>query len=49
MSDIKAAKAATVVAPFIRFTPEEQLVKKQGRDDRRKLIRAQNARSKSLK
>ena len=49
MSETKAAKPAVVAAPFHRFSPEEILRNKAGRDDRRKAIRAQNARSKSLK
>ncbi len=46
-----ATKAATApaVEPCVRYNPEQTLRNKATRDDRRKSIRAQNARSKSLK
>ena len=49
MTEAKSVKLAAVVEPCVRFTPEEILRNKKGRDDRRKAIRAQNTRSKSLK
>ena len=49
MTAVKSAKLAAIVEPCARFTPDEILRNKKGRDDRRKAIRAQNARSKSLK
>ena len=43
------AAAAPAVEPCVRFTPEQALRNKATRDARRKAIREQNARSKSLK
>jgi hypothetical protein len=41
--------AAVAVEPCIRFTPTEVARNKKSRDDRRRLIRAQNARSKTMR
>jgi hypothetical protein len=49
MTDVKAAKSATEIQPLVRYTPEETARNKKARDERRKSIRHQNARSKSLK
>ena len=49
MTDSKAAKNATEIQPLVRYTPEETARNKKARDERRKSIRHQNARSKSLK
>ena len=49
MTPAKSAKPVAAAEPCVRFTPEEILRNKKGRDDRRKSIRAQNTRSKSLK
>jgi hypothetical protein len=37
------------VEPYVRFTPEQVVRNKKEHDERRKAIRAQNARSKTLK
>ena len=49
MTDAKPAKSATEIQPLVRYTPEETARNKKARDERRKSIRLQNARSKSLK
>ena len=49
MSDVKPAKSAVEIQPLVRYTPEETARNKKARDERRKSIRNQNARSKSLK
>jgi hypothetical protein len=49
MTDAKTAKSASEIQPLIRYTPEESARNKRARDERRKSIRHQNARSKSLK
>ena len=49
MTDVKAARSATESQPLVRYTPEETARNKKARDERRKSIRHQNARSKSLK
>ncbi len=49
MIDMKPVKSAAMVEPCVRFTPEELARNKKGRDVRRKAIRDQNTRSKSLK
>ncbi len=49
MIDVKPAKSATEIQPLVRYTPEEAARNKKARDERRKSIRHQNARSKSLK
>ena len=49
MTDVKAAKSAVEIQPLVRYTPEETARNKKARDERRKSIRHQNARSKSLK
>ena len=49
MAETNPAKVAPVVEPCVRFTPEQLARNKKDHDERRKAIRAQNARSKSLK
>ena len=49
MTDMKPAKSAAENQPLVRYTPEETARNKKARDERRKSIRSQNARSKSLK
>ena len=49
MTDVKPAKTALEIQPLVRYTPEEVARNKKARDERRKSIRNQNARSKSLK
>jgi hypothetical protein len=49
LSDTKPGKAATVVEPCLRFTPAEAARNKKNRDERRKAIRDQNARSKTMR
>jgi len=49
MTDVKPAKSAPEIQPIVRYTPEEAARNKKARDERRKSIRHQNARSKSLK
>jgi hypothetical protein len=49
MTEVKAAKSAAEIRPLVRYTPEETSRNKKARDERRKAIRQQNARSKSLK
>lgn len=49
MTDVKPATSAAEIQPLIRYTPEETSRNKKARDERRKAIRHQNARSKSLK
>ena len=49
MTEVKPAKSAAEIQPLIRYTPEETVRNKKARDARRKAIRHQNARSKSLK
>jgi len=49
MTDMKPAKSAVEMQPLVRYTPEEATRNKKARDERRKAIRHQNARSKSLK
>lgn len=49
MTDVKQASNAAEIQPLIRYTPEETARNKKARDERRKSIRHQNARSKSLK
>lgn len=48
-SEPGAIAAVTAVLPCVRFTPAEAARNKATRDARRKSIREQNARSKSLK
>jgi hypothetical protein len=45
----KSAKSPSAVEPCIRFTPTQCAARKKDRDARRKALRDQNARSKSLK
>ena len=45
----KPAKSVPVVEPCVRFTPEQLERNKRTHDDRRKAIRAQNARSKTVR
>ena len=45
----KSVAATPAVEPCVRFTPEQAARNKSTRDERRKAIRGQNARSKSLK
>ena len=49
MTDVKPAKSAVQIQPLVRYTPQETARNKKARDERRKSIRNQNARSKSLK
>ncbi|HKQ24288.1 MAG TPA: hypothetical protein VJT81_07610 [Burkholderiales bacterium] len=49
MTEVKPAKSVIEIQPLVRYTPEEVARNKKARDDRRKAIRNQNARSKSLK
>ena len=42
-------KTPTAVEPYVRFTPEQVARHKKEHDARRKALREQNARSKSLK
>ena len=48
MTEAKTARSAAEIQPLARFTPEETARNKKARDERRKSIRHQNARSKSL-
>ena len=45
----KPAAVAVVTAPFTRYTPEQTLIHKKQRDERRKAIRSQNADSKLMR
>jgi len=45
MSEGKSAKAVPAVASFALNTPAKAALNKKNRDERRKAIRAQNARS----
>ena len=49
MTETKSVKSAAEIQPLVRYTPEESARNKKARDERRKSIRNQNARSKSLK
>jgi len=49
MTEMKPAKITAEIQPLVRYTPEETVRNKKARDERRKAIRHQNARSKSLK
>ena len=49
MNDVKPGKSPVAIEPMVRYTPEETARNKKARDERRKAIRHQNARSKSLK
>jgi hypothetical protein len=49
MTELKIVKSAAEIQPLVRYTPEETARNKKARDERRKAIRHQNARSKSLK
>lgn len=49
MKDVKPAKSAVENQPLVRYTTQETARNKKARDERRKSIRSQNARSKSLK
>ena len=49
MAETKPAKSVAVVEPCIRFTPEQLVRNKKNHDERRKAIRNQNARSKTIK
>jgi len=49
MTELKIVKSAAEIQPLVRYTPEETARNKKARDERRKSIRHQNARSKSLK
>ena len=49
MTELKLVKSVTEIQPLVRYTPEETARNKKARDERRKAIRHQNARSKSLK
>jgi len=49
MTEAKPAKSAAEIQPLVRYTPDETARNKKARDERRKAIRNQNARSKSLK
>jgi hypothetical protein len=48
MTDVNETKNPPVVEPCVRFTPVEAARNKKARDERRKAIRLQNARTKSL-
>lgn len=48
MSDIKQSKSADALPPCIRYTPAQAVCNKKARDERRKAIRHQNARTTSL-
>jgi hypothetical protein len=48
MNEVNPVKSP-IVEPLVRYTPEETARNKKARDERRKAIRHQNARSKSLK
>ena len=49
MTDVKLSRSSAEIQPLLRYTPEETARNKKARDERRKSIRIQNARSKSLK
>lgn len=49
LNDDKPPKDTTPADPYVRFTPGQIARNKQDHDARRKAIRAQNARSKTLK
>jgi hypothetical protein len=49
MTGTKPAKSVAAVEPCVRFTPEQLVRNKKEHDERRRAIRNQNARSKSLK
>ncbi len=49
MTETKPAKGVVAVEPCVRFTPEQLARHKKEHDERRKAIRSQNARSKTIK
>ena len=49
MTEAKTPKPEIVVLPFVRYTPEQALLHKKMRDERRKAIRTQNAESKLMR
>ena len=49
MQAAKYLRAPVMMQPFARFNPEQAVRHKKEHDERRKAIRAQNARAKSLK
>ena len=49
MTGTKPPRSVAVVEPCIRFTPEQLVRNKKNHDERRKAIRNQNARSKTIK
>ena len=49
MAETTNPVSAPAVEPYVRFTPEQVARNKKAHDERRKAIRAQNSRSKSLK
>jgi hypothetical protein len=48
MTETYQSKVPPLVEPCVRFTPAEAARNKKARDDRRRAIRLQNARTKTL-